>query len=169
MKITQVEYKRLFNLGNYENETIGFIAEIPSGEEKKAIAKLCGLVFDLHNAIAKLKKLKEKIDIIYYTEGQEGYYGTPTDSILYKANRIREYKEYIKEEKERIKEAKGELEKLQAEKQLEQYKIRLKKTEKELQETKELGEKLRDIYQRSMKSFKEGDLSFLDEFKTINL
>lgn len=33
MRITQVEYKRLHSFGNFENETIGAVAEVPEGED----------------------------------------------------------------------------------------------------------------------------------------
>lgn len=41
MKILTVEYRRLKNLGNYENETIGAVAQVEAGETpEQALEKL---------------------------------------------------------------------------------------------------------------------------------
>lgn len=163
MKIKQVEYKRLFNIGDYQNETIGFVADIVHDEEKKAIAQLNCLALDIHSAIAKLKKLNKKIEIIYST----GRYGLPCESIMYKEKQIRNYKDYLIKQEDKVKNSTDEMEKLQAKKLLENYKLDIEKETKELKELQELGEQLRNLYHMSMDSFKKGDLSFLKELEAF--
>lgn len=40
MEIKEVSLKRIFNLGNYENIAVGFVAAIKEGEDVQKILKL---------------------------------------------------------------------------------------------------------------------------------
>ena len=41
MKITQVEYRRLRSFGQYENETVGIVAEVGAGESETDVLASC--------------------------------------------------------------------------------------------------------------------------------
>jgi len=46
VKITQVSYRRVFNLGNYETATVELVAEVQEGED--AIECIDGLALKAH-------------------------------------------------------------------------------------------------------------------------
>lgn len=57
MKIITVEYRRLRNLGNYENETVGATAEVQDGETpEEALEKL--KVFVAEQLLAKQREIE---------------------------------------------------------------------------------------------------------------
>jgi hypothetical protein len=62
MKIVTVEYKRLRNLGNYENETVGASAQVEDGETpEEALEKL--KVFVADKLLAKQREIEFKTEL----------------------------------------------------------------------------------------------------------
>ena len=65
MRIKEVMYQRLFNLENYQNEKIGFVAEVAEGEdENKVMAELFFKVLQIETAFAKFRALRDSLDFI---------------------------------------------------------------------------------------------------------
>ena len=65
MRIKEVIYHRLFNLENYQNEKIGFVAEVEEGEdENQVMAKLFFKVAQIELAFAKFRALKDGLNFI---------------------------------------------------------------------------------------------------------
>jgi hypothetical protein len=60
MKIKEVEYSRLFNLADYQNERIGFKAEITDSENpNEVIGQLFFKVLEVENVFQKYRELQE--------------------------------------------------------------------------------------------------------------
>lgn len=59
--MSTVSYRRLFNLGNYENESIGFDLPIePDESEADALARVKALVMELAGKSGEYKKLEDR-------------------------------------------------------------------------------------------------------------
>ena len=86
MKIKVVEYSRLFSFGNYQNERIGFQAELddPLENERQVIGKLYMLALKLNETFQNHRNLLNKIDCIQ-------------TSIEHYRERIKDYERYIAE------------------------------------------------------------------------
>lgn len=69
MKATKIYYKRLFSLGNYQNEEIGIEIEIEEGEKAKDVLQKAKLfVSGLDPKNENERKYNEAIDILKYKE-----------------------------------------------------------------------------------------------------
>ena len=65
MKIKEVQYQRLFTLGNYNNERIGFVAEVDDNEDAdKALGELFFKVLDVEDCLEAYRSLLEQRDRI---------------------------------------------------------------------------------------------------------
>ena len=70
MKATKIYYKRLFNLGNYQNEEIGIEIEVQEGEKAiDVLQKAKQFVSGLDPKNENERKYNEAIDIIKNKEG----------------------------------------------------------------------------------------------------
>jgi hypothetical protein len=69
MKATKIYYKRLFSLGNYQNEEIGIEIEIEEGEKATDVLQKAKLfVSGLDPKNENERKYNEAIDILKYKE-----------------------------------------------------------------------------------------------------
>jgi hypothetical protein len=69
MKATKIYYKRLFSLGNYQNEEIGIEIEIEEGEKAVDVLQKAKLfVSGLDPKNENERKYNEAIDILKYKE-----------------------------------------------------------------------------------------------------
>jgi len=157
VKIKVVEYSRLFSFGNYQNERIGFQAEIDetSENEKAVLGKLYMLALKLNEAFQDHRNLLNRIDciqtsiehckerikdyeryIVEFLKDKEIYderyekEGKPARilcQIQSIEERIQEYKRKIAEEKQRI---------LELEKEFEEKTRQLKEIEEKIREGK---------------------------------
>jgi chromosome segregation ATPase len=65
MKFKEVEYSRLFNLSNYNNERIGFKVSLDDTDDPvKVVNKLYDLVDVIENNLEAHRKAKEKIEYL---------------------------------------------------------------------------------------------------------
>jgi len=65
MKIKEVQYQRLFTLGKYNNERIGFVAEVDGNEDAdKALGELFFKVLDVEDCLEAYRSLLEQRDRI---------------------------------------------------------------------------------------------------------
>jgi len=64
MKIREITYQRLFTFGWYQNERIGFTAELgPDEDASKAILKLAELAVDIHHVLDVLRAIHDCLDL----------------------------------------------------------------------------------------------------------
>ena len=70
MKVKEVQYQRLFTLGSYNNERIGFVAEV-NGEEDagKVLGELFFKVLDVEDCLEAYRRLLEDQNRIRYDVG----------------------------------------------------------------------------------------------------
>ena len=149
MRIKEVQYQRLFTLGNYNNERIGFVAEVNENEDaNKVLGELFFKVLDVEDCLETYRFLLRRIINI-----NEQIEHTERD-IARTQSRIAELKVTIDELVEKIK--KGdydarlrhacEPESLKTlNERLEDYKNLL---EKQNRERKELQQKLNELAER---------------------
>lgn len=117
MKIKTVEYRKLFNVGNFQNHAIGLNAEIKDGENaNKALLQLADKVEALNTKIKNLRTNEEKVDqlqesirsctddISQYERDIESFVGKCPEE---DSRRITNYRERIKTAKHRRVEIKG--------------------------------------------------------------
>jgi len=65
MKIKEVQYQRLFTLGNYNNERIGFVAEVDDNENAdRVLGELFFKVLDVEDCLEAYRRLLEDRDRI---------------------------------------------------------------------------------------------------------
>ena len=65
VRVVEIEYRKLFNLGNYENQAISLRASLDEGEDlEEAFKRLYVEVHKLHNRSFQLKRLEEIDDEI---------------------------------------------------------------------------------------------------------
>lgn len=65
VKYTRIEYSKTFSLGNYENEKIGLIAEVPEGTDMlQAMNEIRDNVEAVHNYRRDLKAFNQALHII---------------------------------------------------------------------------------------------------------
>lgn len=144
MNIKSVRYERLFNIGEFQHETIGFIADIDEKENHiQALGKLYDMVTKANKKINKLRKIAEKL---YSLERTDGYY---CSSIYYSEHEIESTEHDLKELMDS--EEKDEF-------NIERLKKNLKKYTDELEKKIALQEKLTKEYQIMINNFKKGIL-----------
>ena len=149
MRIKEVQYQRLFTLGNYNNERIGFVAEVNENEDaNKVLGELFFKVLDVEDCLETYRFLLRRLDSI-----EEQIVSTERD-IARTQSRITELKITIDELVEKIKQGDYdarlrhacETESLkELRKRLEDYTNLLKEQKKQ---RKELEEKLRELRNR---------------------
>lgn len=165
MKIKQIEYKKLFNLSNYEHEEIGITADIYHSYQEtpeKALAQLVETTETMHKAIQILQRMYAKIDRYYASWDDPWQCSLPCESICYKEERIKSIKRLIKKLQEKIKIETDDEEKQFCRKQLIEYKDQLKKDQEDLKETQKQAKQLLSQYRKLKSAFKDGDFSFVD-------
>jgi len=65
MRIKEVQYQRLFTLGKYNNERIGFVAEVEENEDAdKVLGELFFKVLDVEDCLEAYRRLLEEKDRI---------------------------------------------------------------------------------------------------------
>lgn len=144
MKIKSVRYERLFNVGEYQNETIGFIADIEENEKpQSALAKLYDMVTTANKKINKLLVIANKL---YALEREDSCY---CSTISYSKHEILRAEQKLKE--------------LKKEKSVDAFiidrtKSNIKKYKNELNEKLEQQEKLTKEYRQMVNDFKKGGL-----------
>lgn len=165
MNIKQIEYKKLFNLSNYEHKEIGIVADIRHSFQEtpeKAIAQLVETTETMHKAIQILQKMNAKIDRYYASWDDPGRCSLPYESICHKEERIEEVKRQIKKLQEKVKTKIDGEENQFYKKHLIEYKDQLKKDQEELKETQKQAKRLLSQYRKLKSAFKDGDFSFVD-------
>jgi len=64
MKIREITYQRLFTFGYYQNERIGFTAELgPDEDAGKAVLELAELAVDIHHILDVLRAIHDCLDL----------------------------------------------------------------------------------------------------------
>lgn len=166
MKIKQVEYKKLFNLKNYEHEEIGFIAEpeiimgqLESGKE--AMAQLVTMTMTVHKAINILKRIDDRLDTTYASWDDPHRSYLPGDSICHHDEEIKRFERHIKTLKDRQKEVLTKEKKQKIQEEIEWEKSHISDYKKAIRELKREGDKLQIEYQKLKSAFKSGDFSFV--------
>ena len=151
MKIKSVRYERLFNVGEYQNETIGFIADVEEKEKPEiALSKLYQMVTDANKSINKLREIANKL---YSLQRDDGYY---CSSIHYTEHEIERAKIHLSDlEKNRpFKRDSPE------QRQYKRYKETLEEFEKELIRKKKEEKELIKQYQQMVNDFKKGIIKY---------
>ena len=64
MKIKNISYKRLFNLGNYNNEEISFNAELDNETPEHAFKIISDKIEDAHKYSQKIDDAKKMLDVL---------------------------------------------------------------------------------------------------------
>ncbi|MCD6402401.1 hypothetical protein J7L36_00900 [bacterium] len=68
MKIKEVQYQRLFTLGKYNNERIGFIAEVEENEDAdEVLGQLFFKILDVEDCLEAYRRLLEEKDKMEYS------------------------------------------------------------------------------------------------------
>jgi len=63
MKIRMIAYQRLFTFGFYQNERIGFAAELgPDEDVSRAVLELAELAVDIHHVLDILRAIHDRYD-----------------------------------------------------------------------------------------------------------
>jgi hypothetical protein len=84
MKATKIYYKKLFNLGNYENEEVGIEIELEGEKAADVLEKAKLFVNDLNPSKVKQQKYQDALNVLANKEG-------------YSYKRVIEAEEFIKE------------------------------------------------------------------------
>ena len=72
MKIKMIAYQRLFTFGYYQNERIGFAAELgPDEDVSKAVLELAELTADIHHILDILRAVHDRLDWATRREDKE--------------------------------------------------------------------------------------------------
>ena len=72
MKIREITYQRLFTFGWYQNERIGFTAELgPDEDVSKAVLKLAELTVDIHHVLDILRAIHDCLDLAVDRKNEE--------------------------------------------------------------------------------------------------
>lgn len=114
MKITEIEYSRLFNLRDYNNERITLRAVIDENEDEKAMYKLYIKVLELNKKFQTHRDILESISI-KQSELKSRYKELKQADVSKdrrKACRLMDIEEEIDMQKQRIKEIEKEIEQL---------------------------------------------------------
>lgn len=64
MKIKTVEYRRLFHIPDFQNETIGFVADVEKNTPQGAISKLYDMVISVNHTVNKLREIAGELTIL---------------------------------------------------------------------------------------------------------
>jgi len=147
MKIKSVRYERLFNVGDYQNETIGFIADVDEKENPNtAIAKLYDMVTKINRAMNELRRIAGRLQTL---ENEEYYCG----SLFYTEREIertkRQLEDAIKESPDAKKDTPEWRHIKRLKEELDEHRREFKRKEKEAKE-------LTNKYQTMIKNFKKG-------------
>jgi hypothetical protein len=108
MKIMQISYKKVFNLGSYENEQIEMVAELEGDNPNKSLFELREIVHNQHQKMNLLRTKRNCFKILQIrTEKQMEDYneancqcGVLCESIYYDLTEIEKYKTFIQKNKE---------------------------------------------------------------------
>lgn len=142
MKIKSVRYERLFNVGEYQNETIGFIADVDAKEKPEtALGKLYDMVTTANKSCNRLREIAYRLHCL---QREDGYY---CSSIYYSKREIERLEQKIKE----LKDTSGDNLEL-----LQNYFDRLKKEKVELERKLKDEKELTKNYQDMLDDFKKG-------------
>ena len=152
MKIKQVEYRRLFNIPEYQNETIGLVADVDSEKPEEAIAKLYDIVVKTNRTVTKLRELGSQLAII---NSPDTYY---VGSINYMERSVAKYVKRINEQEARLKKSTDKLMRHDFEKEIESLKSDLSSELNELENLKIKEKRLTEHYQYIKTNFEKGIL-----------
>ena len=152
MKIKSVEYRRLFNVPEYQNETIGLVADIDSEKPEKAIAKLYDIVVKTNRTVTKLREIGSQLAII---NSVDTYY---VGSINYIERGIGRYEHEIDREESKLKNVTDELARSGIKGHIKSLKSELSEEINELENLKIKEERLNKHYQYIKTNFEKGVL-----------
>src|SRR4030042_2394171 len=162
MDITQVSYKKLFNLGEYEHEEIGFTATTgPKETGDQVLSKLIQYVENAHKAINMLKAISLRIDRIYASHSNPYCTGLSTDAIEHHEEEIEQEKERIKRLLKQRKEVLTKEKKKRFEEKIQRKEEEIADHENSIKELKKEGKELTKKLEKYRKMFFDGDFSFL--------
>ena len=150
MKIKNVEYKRLFSLPEYNNETIGLVADVESEKPEEAIAKLYDIVIGTNKTIRKLRELSIEL----YRLNEDGCF----DSIPGVSREIERCKKNIRNKKEDLENAEDELRKLELQRDIEMHMESLSESEAKYQSLLAKEKRLSKHYDLIKSDFEKGKL-----------
>jgi len=166
MKIKQFEYKKLFNLGNFEHEEIGITVEpeIVRGafeDQDTVMSNTIDKVEKIHKAIQILQAIYNRIDIIY--ANWDDYYRTsmPYDSVTYLEDVIKKTEHRIKRCRELQKTKITKEQKQRYKEEVDDLKQETKKCEKKIEKLQKEGTELLEKYQMLKSEFKKGNLGLI--------
>jgi chromosome segregation ATPase len=143
MKIKQIEYKKLFNLGDFKNETLGLVADLEEGEKPEKSMYALYLKIDLmHKKFKEISDLKEKLLSL---EGNNDYF---FDSIKDLAKQLENYAKGRLELETKLKGAESKDHQKQLKNNIKSYKKRIIETTKKL---KDLNIQIKDIKEKLAK------------------
>jgi DNA repair exonuclease SbcCD ATPase subunit len=162
MKITEVSYKKLFNLGEYEHEEFRFTAEVePNETGDQVLSKLIHHVENAHKAIAMLNGISTRIDRIYATWNDPYCTSMTADAIEHHEKEINHEKEQIKRLVKQRKEEHTKEKKKTFTEQINQKEEDIVEHEKKIKELKKEGKELTKKLEKYRQMFRDGNLSFL--------
>jgi len=153
MKIKQVEYRRLFNIPEYQNETIGLVADVDSEKPEEAIAKLYDIVVKTNRTVTKLRELGSQLGII---NSVDTYY---VGSINYREREIIKYQHEINVQKTKLKNTIADPGRLDITKHIKLLESELSEETNELENLKIKKKRLTKHYQYIKTNFEKGILT----------
>jgi len=156
MKVERVEYSRLFNLPNYQNERIGFSVVVEDNDNPEEV---------LGKLFFKIERIKEKFDL--YRDLKEAFtrLSRELDDLMkervFVMKKIKELEDAIEQEKHSASPNACTIQNLSE--SLENQKDRLQEIEKEIKDTKAKVFKLEKLIEEVKNDilegkFEEGDL-----------
>jgi len=153
MKIKSVEYKRLFSLPDYNNETIGIVADVNTEKPEEAIAKLYDVVIKTNKTISKLRKIAVEL---HHLDSEE-YYCNSLPGVEREISRL---ESRIKEHENKIKnvDVVDELERLQLSKHIDNLNQELTDKKIEYDNLQLKHKRLLKHYQYIKSNFEKGIL-----------
>ncbi len=162
MKITQVSYEKLFNLGEYEHEKIGYTATVePNETGDQVMVKLIQFTENSHQAINMLKAISIRLARIYASHQDPYCTGRTTDAIEYHEEEVERKKEQIKHISKQRKEVLSKEKKKEFSDMIAQKEEEIIEHEKTTKALKKEGKELTKKQERYRKMFFAGDFSFL--------
>ena len=153
MKIKSVEYRRLFNIPEYQNETIGLVADVDSEKPEEAIAKLYDIVVKTNRTVTKLRELGGQLAII---NSIDTFY---VGSINYREREIIKYQHEIDVQKTKLKNTTDKAGRLDVKKHIRFLESELSEETNELQNLEIKKKRLTKHYQYIKTNFEKGILN----------
>lgn len=153
MKIRSVEYRRLFNIPEYQNETIGIVADVDSEKPEEAIAKLYDIVLKTKRTVTKLRELGSQLAII---NSVDTYY---VGSINHREREVAKYQHEIDVQETILKNTTEKAARLDVKEHIKLLKSELSEEKNELENLKIKEKRLNKHYQYIKTNFEKGILT----------